>query len=143
MRTLKRRQETTMTNSVERSAKEVKQEKSFWSAIGLSAFIASFCCLTPVVLVLFGLSSVAFAASLGDLLYGNWKWAFRGVGLLLLAISMVFYFRKKGICTFNQVKQHRNEIINKVLLALIAVIVAYVLFLYVVVHYIGVWLAIW
>ncbi len=123
--------------------KEVKKDKSFWSAIGLSAFVASFCCLTPIVLVLFGLSSVAFASSLGLTLYGEWKWAFRGVGLLLLAASMFFYFRSKGICTLDQARKRRNEIINKVLIALIAAIIAYVIFLYVILHYIGVWMDIW
>jgi hypothetical protein len=120
-----------------------KADKSFWSVIGLSAFVASFCCLTPIVLVLFGLSSVAFATSLGLTLYGEWKWAFRGVGLLLLVIGLVIYFRSKGICTIDQVKKRRNEIINKILLALIVAVLSYIIFLYVILHYIGVWLNIW
>jgi hypothetical protein len=120
-----------------------KSDKSFWSMIGGSAAIASLCCLTPLVLVMFGLSSVAFAASLADTLYGTYKWAFRGVGLLLLIITIVIYFRKQGVCTLDQAKRRRNEIINKTLLALAIGVLAYIFFLYVVVHYAGVWYGIW
>jgi hypothetical protein len=109
-----------------------------------SVLVASLCCLSPVVLVLLGLSSVSFAASLGDTLYGDYKWVFRGVGLLLLLVTLVFYFRRrKGICSLSQLKRRKNEVINIVLITLITGVLAYVFFLYVVVHYIGVFLTIW
>lgn len=121
----------------------IRTDKRFWSAIGVGAFAASLCCLTPIVLVLFGLSSVAFASSLGLTLYGEWKWAFRGIGLMLLTVALILYFRSRGICTLDEAKRRRNEIINKVALALIAAIIAYILFLYVILHYVGVWFGIW
>ena len=120
-----------------------KQDKGFWNWVGTSAIVASLCCLTPLVLVLFGLSTVAFAASLANTLYGTYKWVFRGVGLLFLTISLIIYFRSKGICTLDDAKRRRNEIVNKVLLALVVGIIAYIIFLYVIVHYAGVWLDIW
>lgn len=123
--------------------KNVKKDRSFWSIIGIATLAGSLCCLTPVVLVLFGLSTVAFASTLGDALYGGYKWLFRGFALLLLALGLFFYFRKKGICTLDQAKRRRNEIINKVLIAVLSLILGYIFFLYVVVHYIGVWLNIW
>ena len=105
---------------------------------------ASLCCLSPVILVLLGLGSVSFAASLADTFYGEYKWVFRAFGLLLLLGSLVWYFMKvKGVCTLDAAKRRRNEIINTVLLALIAGVVGYIVFLYVVVHYLGVWLRIW
>jgi hypothetical protein len=49
----------------------------------------------------------------------------------------------KGICTIDEAKKRRNEIINLVALSLTIGILGYLFFLYVVVHYIGVFLAIW
>ncbi|PIQ75818.1 hypothetical protein COU78_00410 [Candidatus Peregrinibacteria bacterium CG10_big_fil_rev_8_21_14_0_10_49_24] len=104
---------------------------------------ASLCCLSPIVVVLLGLGSVTFASSLADTLYHDYKWVFRSVGLLLLVIAVVWHFRKKGVCTLNQAKRHTNEILNTVLITLFAGVLGYVLFLYVVVHYVGVWLLLW
>ncbi|MEX0917866.1 MAG: hypothetical protein WDZ93_01815 [Candidatus Paceibacterota bacterium] len=106
--------------------------------------VASLCCLSPVILVLAGLGTVGVAASLADTLYGEYKWYFRAAGLIALAASMVVYLRRtKGICTIDEVKRRRNEIINLVALTLTAGVIGYVFFLYVVVHYAGVWLSIW
>jgi TctA family transporter len=110
----------------------------------LPVIFASLCCLSPLILVLFGLSTVAFASSLADSLYGDYKWVFRVIGLILLSISVIIYLRKqKGICTIDQAKKRRREIINTALLFLIFGILGYTFFLYVVVHYGGVLLGIW
>lgn len=110
----------------------------------LPVVVASLCCLAPVILVSLGLATVSFAASLADTFYGEYKWVFRGVGLVLLLLSLAVYLRRqKGVCTIDDVKQRRNEIINLVALTLIAGVLGYLFFLYVVVHYLGVWLAIW
>lgn len=106
--------------------------------------IASLCCLSPVILVLLGVSSVSFASSLADTFYGEYKWAFRGVGLLALLASLYYYLtRKKGICTIDEAKKRRNEIINYIALTVVVGVLGYVFFLYVVVHYIGVGLKLW
>lgn len=106
--------------------------------------IASLCCLTPVVLVLFGLGSVALAASLADTLYGTYKWAFRIAGLTLLGLSIIWYLRReKGICTLDEAKRRRNEIVNLAALVLMVGVVGYVLWLYVIVEYAGKWLGVW
>lgn len=106
--------------------------------------LASLCCLSPVILVLVGLSTVSFASSLADTLYGDYKWVFRGVGLLTLLGALWFYFRrKKGICTIDDAIRRRNEIINYVAITLIVGVLGYMFFLYVVVHYLGVWLSLW
>lgn len=104
---------------------------------------ASLCCLSSVVIVLLGLSTVTFASSLADTLYGENKWIFRSVGLLLLVIALVLHFRKKGVCTLDAAKRHQKEIINTVLVSLFAAVAGYIFFLYVVVHYAGVWLDLW
>lgn len=106
--------------------------------------IASLCCLSPVILVLVGVSTVSFASSLADTLYGDYKWVFRGVGLLALLGALYYYLtRTKGICTIDEAVRRRNEIINYLALSLIVGVLGYLFFLYVVVHYIGVWLDLW
>lgn len=106
--------------------------------------IASLCCLSPIILVLLGLSTVTLASTLADTLYGDYKWHFRAFGLFLLLVSAFFYIRRtKGICTLDQVKKRRQEIINILAISLVAGTLAYVIFLYVIVHYIGVFLDLW
>ena len=106
--------------------------------------IGSLCCLGPIILVALGLSTVTFAASLTDTFYGGYRWVFRIVALILLTISVIFYLRRsKDICTIDQAKRRRNEIINIVAIVLITAVLGYIFFLYVVVHYIGVWFNIW
>lgn len=106
--------------------------------------VASLCCLAPIILVLFGLGSVSLAASLADTLYGTYKWAFRIAGLVLLGMSLVWYLRReKGICTLNEAGKRRNEILNIIGIVLIAGVVGYSLWLYVVVEYAGKLLHIW
>ena len=122
-----------------------KKEKSFLKkAIPVTAFIAGLCCFTPVVFVLFGLSSVAFAASLADNLYGNYKWVFRGIslGLLLAALGWYFY-SKEGICSLDAAKRKKKKIINLTLITLSIAILSYIIWLYIIVEIIGIWLGIW
>lgn len=110
----------------------------------MPAIIASLCCLSPLILVLAGFASISFAASLATTLYGTYKWWFRIAGLILLGMTTVLYLRRnRGICTINEVKKRRNEIINIVALSVIGGVVSYIIFLYVIVHYTGAWLGIW
>jgi amino acid transporter len=122
-----------------------EKEKSFLKKIvPIAAFIAGLCCFAPVVLVLFGISTVAFAASLSDLLYGTYKWAFRGAALLFLGLALFWYlYKKEKVCTIDELKKKRRKIINLVLLTLITAIVAYIIWLYVIVEIIGILLGIW
>ena len=118
--------------------------KELFKISSVPVMIASLCCLSPIILVLLGLSTVSFASSFADTLYGQYKWIFRAVGLIALLGSLMFYLRRaKGICTFDDVVRRRNEIINYVALTIVGGVVGYVFFLYVVLHYIGVWLSIW
>ncbi len=118
--------------------------KTLLRITGIPVVVASLCCLAPVSIVLFGLGSVSLAASLADTLYGDYTWMFRGIGLALLALSITWYLRReKGVCSINEAKKRRTEVINIVVLSLTAGVVGYIVFLYVVVHYLGSWLLIW
>jgi uncharacterized membrane protein YfcA len=95
-------------------------------------------------LLLAGLGTASFASSLADTLYGDYKWYFRLVGVVSLAVALTLYFRrKKGICTIDEAKRRRNEIINMTALAFVIGVLGYLFFLYVVVHYAGVFLTLW
>jgi amino acid transporter len=119
------------------------KKKEILKIVSLPVLVASLCCLSPIILVLFGVSTVAFATSLTDTLYGTYKWAFRSIGLLALMLSLVMYFRQKGVCTIDQAKKRKKEVINIILLSIIAGIIGYIVWLYVVVEIIGKWLGIW
>ncbi len=122
----------------------MKRIKELLKISSLPVLIASLCCLSPVILVLLGISTVSFASSLADTLYGEYKWAFRAVGLIALLGSLAFYLRRKvGICTLDDVVRRRNEVINYVALTIVSGVLGYLFFLYVVVHYVGVWLSLW
>ena len=108
------------------------------------AVIASLCCLSPLILLSLGVVSVSVAGELADVLYGEYKWVFRVAGLLALSTFLFSYFRKKkNICTLDEVKKRRNEIINTAALALIAGVIFYIVFLYGVVELLGVIVGIW
>jgi len=117
--------------------------KDIFKITGIPVLFASLCCLSPIILLLFGFGTVAWAASLSDVLYGQYKWWFRILGLILLSVSLVIYFRKQKICTFDDVKKHRTKVFNIVALSLIGAVVFYIVWLYVIVHYWGVWLNLW
>jgi len=117
--------------------------KEIWGLTGIPVFIASLCCLAPVVLVMLGLSTVAFATNLTNILDGKYQWAFDLLGLVALGVSLIMYFRKRGICTIDQAVKHRNEIINKTILVLISGLVIYVIFFYGIINLVGKLLHIW
>lgn len=122
----------------------IRMFKDILKISSIPVLVASLCCLSPIVILLTGLGSVAFASSLADTLYGDYKWLFRIAGLIFLAVALVIYLRRtKGICTIDEVKRRRNEIINIIVLSLTASVVGYFFFLYIVVHYAGVFLRIW
>ena len=122
-----------------------KDQKSFLKkALPSVAVIASLCCLTPIVLVLFGISTVAFAASLGDTLYYGYKWAFRGAALAFLLVALAIYFYKKeNICTLHDLARKRNKVINFTAIVLIGSLLAYLFFTYVILEVAGILLGLW
>ncbi len=100
--------------------------KEIFKLTWLPVLVASLCCITPVVLVLLGLATVSVAVSLTGVLYGQYKWIFRIAGLLLLAGSVISYVRRtKGICTLDEAKKRRQEIINISMIALVVGITGY------------------
>ena len=93
--------------------------------------------MTPIVMVLLGISTVSFATQLGDVLYWEYKWVFRIVGLITLGLALVLYFRSNGICTLHQAKAKHNRVIRTSLLVLASGVGAYTIWTYIVLHWWG------
>jgi hypothetical protein len=121
------------------------QQKSFLKRIiPISAFIGGLCCFAPVVLVLLGVSSLTFAISLSDLLYGQYVWVFRGAAFLSLTIGLIWYFYKKeNICSLDEAKRKKQLILNFTLTSIIIMTLAYLIWTYVIVEIIGIALGLW
>ena len=83
------------------------------------------CCITPLALVLLGAASLSTAASLDHVLNGEYAWLFRGASLVFIAVAVVVYFRRRGVCTLDQARRQRNRIINTVSLALLFAVGGY------------------
>lgn len=106
------------------------------SAFG--AFVAGLCCLTPIVLVALGVTSVGIANNWGNLLYGEYKWWFRLAALAALSFTLWLYLQSRGICTLNELHRQRNRVINLILLVLLTSGGLYLAYNYVALHYLGI-----
>ncbi len=108
------------------------------------AIIASLCCLSPIILLSLGVVSVSVAGEIADVLYGEYKWLFRGAGAIALLVFIISYLRrKKNICTLDDAKKRKNEIINIIALAFIVGTAFYIIFLYGIVEILGMLLRVW
>ena len=120
---------------------EIKGANDSKGIFGLAAFagvIGGLCCVTPIVMVLLGIASVSVASDFGNVLYGDYKWAFRGVAFLCTVAGLVIYFRSRGICTLDQARRQRNRVVNMSLLVLVGGVAMYTFWTYIVVHYWGI-----
>lgn len=77
-----------------------KENESYTNLIGIStlaAFIASLCCISPVLLVLFGISSVSFAAALDTQFDTNFEIFFILAGIATLFAGVWYLHQSKKI----------------------------------------------
>ena len=65
----------------------------------LAGLIGISCCVSPVAMVLLGFASVSFAISLGNTLYYQYGWYFRGAALVLAAAGVIGILRGRNACT--------------------------------------------
>ena len=116
-----------------------KEVRSLWRWLSAGAFIPSLCCLPSVVMVAFGLSSIATADALSKTLYfGIARPILYIISLILLGFGLWRYFQSQGICDLDEVKRQRRRIVNTTMLALGIVIVTYAIFNYVVLEILGI-----
>ena len=89
----------------------------------LAGLVGIACCVSPVVLVLLGLSSVSFAIGLGNTLYYEYGWYFRGAALLLAAGGVVAILRRRRSCTLRGARA-QWQLLTSVVLLMVAVYAA-------------------
>ena len=86
----------------------------------LAGLVGIACCVSPVALVLLGLSSVSFALSLGNTLYYEYGWYFRGAALLLAAAGVVAILRRRKSCSVRGLREQWRLLLS-VALAMVIV----------------------
>ena len=64
----------------------------------IGGLIGISCCVYPVALVLFGLSSAAAAVDLGNALFDEWGWAFRSAGGAFAVAAVAIQRRRARAC---------------------------------------------
>src|SRR5918996_4714387 len=64
----------------------------------IGGLIGISCCVYPVALVLFGLSSAAAAVDLGNALFDEWGWAFRSAGGAFAVAAVGVQRRRARAC---------------------------------------------
>ncbi|MEX2045971.1 MAG: hypothetical protein WEE03_02325 [Chloroflexota bacterium] len=65
---------------------------------GVSGLVGIACCVSPVILYLIGVASATTAVSLGNTLYYDYGWYFRGAGLAVGVLAVILYLRGRGRC---------------------------------------------
>ncbi len=68
----------------------------------LAGLIGISCCVSPVVMVLLGLASGSLAISLGNTLYYQYGWYFRGAALVLAGAGVIAILRGRDACTLTR-----------------------------------------
>jgi len=98
-----------------------KDNKSLLWAGGVAGFIASLCCLGPVILVLLGLATVSTALSIG-----KFTWLFTSLAIAFFGVASFMYLKKKNCVTVKGMKeQWKPIVISFVLLVILLVILKY------------------
>lgn len=99
----------------------MKRDHKLLAFGAIGGFIASLCCIGPVIIVLFGLGSLSFALSIG-----TYSWLFISLGIIFFVTALIFYLNKKKSCNIRGVKKHWKQIIVAfVIMALVLIIIKY------------------
>lgn len=64
----------------------------------LGGLVGISCCVSPVILYLVGVASATEAVGLGNRLYGEYAWYFRGAGLVVGGAAFALYLRRRDHC---------------------------------------------
>lgn len=87
----------------------------------LAGLLGISCCVSPVVLVLVGLSSVSFAITLGNTLYYEYGWYFRGPAIVLATAGVIGILRRRKACSLRGARDQWKLLLT----VLVAMVVVY------------------
>ena len=87
----------------------------------MSGLLSGLCCITPLILVLLGLSTVSGAMGIASFLQQNFRWTlFIPLGLIFLISSIYLYIKKKeGICNLDSIRRYKFFVISTFVLAIV------------------------
>lgn len=95
----------------EKSFKQASQ--SFGIGLGLlSGLVGMLCCVTPAVLVLFGLTTASAAVSLGTRWYAQYAWTLRGIALALAGAGIMLHLRRRNACSLRGARANLGLIVT-------------------------------
>jgi hypothetical protein len=99
----------------------MKNLKRSLSSGFLSGLTGALCCVTPLVLVLLGLSSVSGAMGIASYLQQNFRWTlFIPLALVLLFTSIYLHIkRKEGSCNLKNIKKNKNYILITIIFTIL------------------------
>ncbi|TAJ97510.1 hypothetical protein EPO44_12450 [bacterium] len=87
--------------------------KRFGIGLGLlSGLVGMLCCVTPAVLVLFGLTTATAAVSLATRWYAEYAWYLRATALLLAIAGVVLYLRRRNACSLRGARANLSLIVT-------------------------------
>ena len=93
----------------------------------LGGLIGISCCVSPVVLYLIGLASATEAVGLGNRLYGEYAWYFRGAGLLVGGGAVALYLRRRGQCDLRGARTQWRTIASAAVIGVVTYAALYAL----------------
>lgn len=86
----------------------------------LSGLVGMLCCVTPVVLVLFGLTTATTAVSLATQWYAKYAWPLRGIAVLLAGAGIMLHLRRLNACSLRGVRANLHFIAATVIVGVLA-----------------------
>jgi len=98
--------------------KEINKSLGNGAVAGL---LGALCCVTPLVLVLVGLSGVAGAMSLSETLQQNYRWTlFIPLAIIFLVGSIYYHIKgKSGVCNLKTIKHYKTYVISTIVFAIV------------------------
>ncbi len=77
-----------------------QSSQKFGITLGLLSGLAGMlCCVTPAVLVLFGLTTATAAVSLATRWYADYAWYLRGAAVLMAAAGITLHLKRRDACS--------------------------------------------
>ncbi len=90
---------------------------------GSAALLGSLCCLSPIVIVLFGLGTVSTA-----LIIGTYSWLFTTIAVLFFVTGVLVFMHRKGQCDAAGFRHHWKQILlSFLLMTVLLVLLKYVI----------------
>ena len=87
--------------------------QKFGIGLGLfSGLVGMLCCVTPAVLVLFGLTTATAAVSLATRWYAEYAWYLRGAAVLLAIAGIVLHLRRRNACSLRGARTNLGLIVT-------------------------------